>query len=306
MGRLRFLFSRRWILFFLAVVVISWATWWLGNWQFGRLTDRKESNSIVRTNESQTATPVGNVLSVGSKVGKKSEWLLVTATGTYDPTKTITWRYRSNDRTDEAGIDVVVPFVTTSGTTLFVDRGFIANDGNDTLTKVPAPPTGTVTVEGYVRADGTGDSTKVDGSLNTRSLSSVTAAKATGLTSYGGWLQLKSEDPAPASAPEPAGLPDLGNGPHFFYGIQWWFFGLLAIVGFGYLLYDEYRLNGTDEEGHESEEAQRRRAEKSAKERERDAKVSKKKALKAAYQAAYERERSSDSSSDSASDSSAS
>jgi cytochrome oxidase assembly protein ShyY1 len=294
-GRLRFLFSRRWILFFLAVVVISSATWWLGEWQFGRLTDRKASNEIVRTNEQADPTPVQNVLSVGTEVDKKSQWLLVTATGTYDASRTLTWRYRSNDRTDEAGIDVVVPLVTADGTALFVDRGFVGNDGNDALTEIPDPPSGTVTITGYVRADGTGDSTKVYGSLNTRSLSSVTAAKATGLTSYGGWIQLKSEDPAPADAPETAGLPDLGNGPHFFYGIQWWFFGLLAIVGFGYLLWDEYRLNGQDDEGHEVEETASdrvaRTVEKSAREQEREAKVSKKKALKAAYQAAYEKER---------------
>ena len=24
-------------------------------------------------------------------------------------------------------------------------------------------------------------------------------------------------------------LPELDNGPHFFYGLQWWFFGLLAL-----------------------------------------------------------------------------
>jgi hypothetical protein len=37
----------------------------------------------------------------------------------------------------------------------------------------------------------------------------------------------------------PAEQPDLGNGPHFFYGLQWWFFGLLAVFGFFYLAYDE-------------------------------------------------------------------
>ena len=32
-----------------------------------------------------------------------------------------------------------------------------------------------------------------------------------------------------------------GDGPHFFYGLQWWFFGVLAIFGFFYLAYDERR-----------------------------------------------------------------
>ena len=41
-----------------------------------------------------------------------------------------------------------------------------------------------------------------------------------------------------------AELPDLGNGPHFFYGLQWWFFGLLAVFGFFYLAYDEWTRRG--------------------------------------------------------------
>ena len=36
-------------------------------------------------------------------------------------------------------------------------------------------------------------------------------------------------------------MPELNNGPHFFYGLQWWFFGALAIFGFFYLMYDEWR-----------------------------------------------------------------
>ena len=58
---------------------------------------------------------------------------------------------------------------------------------------------------------------------------------------YGGFVQLKSEDPAPDTKLESAELPELDNGPHFFYGLQWWFFGLLAIFGFFYLAYDEWR-----------------------------------------------------------------
>ena len=46
---------------------------------------------------------------------------------------------------------------------------------------------------------------------------------------YRGFLDLADESPEPATDLEPAELPDdTGNGPHFFYGLQWWFFGALA------------------------------------------------------------------------------
>jgi hypothetical protein len=56
---------------------------------------------------------------------------------------------------------------------------------------------------------------------------------------YGGFVDAERQTPAPATELVPAELPDLGNGPHFFYGLQWWFFGLLAVFGFFFLAYDE-------------------------------------------------------------------
>jgi cytochrome oxidase assembly protein ShyY1 len=103
---------------------------------------------------------------------------------------------------------------------------------------VPAPPSGRVTVTGSVRRDADGSSAQVvDGSA--RAISSAQIQPAIGLPVYGGFVDLTSETPAPATALEPAGLPDLSNGPHFFYALQWWFFGLLALFGFGYLAWEE-------------------------------------------------------------------
>ena len=41
-------------------------------------------------------------------------------------------------------------------------------------------------------------------------------------------------------SPELADPPDLGAGPRFFYGLQWWFFGLLALGFFVYFACAEY------------------------------------------------------------------
>ncbi len=147
-----------------------------------------------------------------------------------------------------------------------------------------------MTVTGYVRADGTGSSTRID-DLSTRALSSVAAEPAIGHRTYGGWVHLHSEDPEPdASQPvlTAAELPDLSNGPHFFYGLQWWFFGVLALFGFCYLLYDEWRTSKSGRDGEVVAERARARTERSEP---RDAKLTRKQAVKAAYQEAYEKER---------------
>ncbi|MDN4162124.1 SURF1 family cytochrome oxidase biogenesis protein [Nocardioides abyssi] len=239
MRRFRFLLSRRWALFAVAIVVVAWATWWLGNWQFDRLDERRDSNRVVERNENLEPAPVGDILSPGGEVADEDEWRVVTATGEYAVEDTVIVRYRTRD--GQSGIDVVVPLVTDDGTTLVVDRGWMATDnrGGDDA-DVPAPPPGEVTITGYVREDGTGDSTRVvDG--RTRAVDSQAIGEAIGRETYGGFVDLRSEDPEPAESLAAPELPEQNDGPHFFYGLQWWFFGALAIFGFLYLAYDELK-----------------------------------------------------------------
>lgn len=239
MRSFRFLLSRRWVLFAAAIVVVAAATWWLGQWQFDRLDDRQARNQVVRANEDKDPAPVADVLSVGGSVAESDEWRLVTATGSYDPDDTVVVRYRTRDGV--AGIDLVVPLVSADGTALVVDRGWMATDNlAGEPDDVPPPPEGEVTITGWVRADGTGDSTAVT-DQSTRAISSSEIGEALEREVYAGFVDLRSEDPAPAESLEQVELPELDNGPHFFYGLQWWFFGLLAIFGCGYLAYDEWR-----------------------------------------------------------------
>lgn len=289
MGSFRFLLSRRWAGFAVAVVVLAYGTWWLGSWQFDRLHQRQADNRVVRTNEHATPVPADRLLSPGHPLDSRHEWRRVTATGHYDTARTIIWRYRSGDHTRN-GVDVVVPLVTPDGTTLLVDRGWLSTDDQDQRPHVPAPARGTVTVTGWARVDATGDSTRLarfgDG-LSTRALSSQTVAERFHEPVLRGFVDLEKESPAPVhDTLEKAALPELDNGPHFFYGLQWWFFGVLAVVGFFYLMYDERRsiVQGEDV-------AEKRQAAQYERKARQAAKNAKRQAVKAAYQAAYERER---------------
>jgi len=234
-----FLLSRRWILFAITVALLAWAAWWLGGWQFDRLEDRKARNAIIERNETAPPADVPDVMPTGGEVAAEDEWRVVSATGEYDVSDTVIVRYRTRD--GASGVDVVVPLVLADGTAVLVDRGWLATDTRDAgADDVPAPPDGEVTITGWVRRDGTGDSTSVvDGS--TRAISSDEIGAALDREVHDGFLDLRSEDPGPVTPLAGAELPDLDNGPHFFYGLQWWFFGVLAMFGFGYLAWDERR-----------------------------------------------------------------
>ena len=179
------------------------------------------------------------MLAPGRDVDPDDQWRVVTATGTYAVEDTVVVRYRTRD--GASGIDVVVPLETAEGPSLLVDRGWMAADNRGAdPDDVPAPPAGEVTVTGWVRVDATGDSTAVT-DQSTRSISSERIGEALDREVYGGFVDLRSEDPAPETSLKQVELPELDNGPHFFYGLQWWFFGVLAVFGFGYLAYDEWR-----------------------------------------------------------------
>ena len=234
--------SGRWLLFALAVVVLAYGAFLLGQWQFHRLDDRETRNAQTRTNLRAEPAPVEDVLAVDRPARVRDEWRRVTATGTYLEDENVIVRYQTRD--GGSGVDIVTPLRTTAGPVLLVDRGWMQT-GNVGIDEVDAPaaPAGEVTVVGWVRVDATGDSATVADSstraVSSRKIGPTLEDQTSGV--YGGFVDAQAETPAPAEPLVKAELPDLGNGPHFFYGLQWWFFGLLAVFGFGYLAYDERR-----------------------------------------------------------------
>lgn len=238
---MRFLFTRRWVLFALAVAALAWLATELGQWQFHRLDDRRAENSRVAANLDQPPVPITDLMAVGEPVPVQHEWRKVIVHGTWDDENTLVLKYQT--RSGAPGVDVVTPLVTDSGAAVLVDRGWLstANNGGE-RPELPAATDGQVTVIGWVRVDGTGRATAVN-NLETRALSSSAVAEVLDVPLYGGFLDLSSERPVPAEVLELAELPDdTSEGPHFFYGLQWWFFALLAVTGFGYLAYDEARM----------------------------------------------------------------
>ncbi|MCW2809225.1 MAG: hypothetical protein JWQ93_3180 [Marmoricola sp.] len=237
---MRFLLSRRWVLFFLVVVALAWLAAQLGQWQFHRLDQRKQDNRITATNLKLPPAPVDDVLSTEHGPRRSDEWRRVTVHGTWDDAHTIVLKYQTRDA--GPGVDVVTPLVTGNGAAVLVDRGWLSTENSGaSRPKLPAVTTGEVTVTGWVRRDATGSATQVN-QLSTRALASTKVAEVVPYPLYRGFVDLAQESPTPATTLQPTELPDdTSNGPHFFYGLQWWFFGALAIFGFCYLAWDEFR-----------------------------------------------------------------
>lgn len=230
-GVFRFLLSSRWIGFAIFVVLLAAVCVRLGFWQFDRLDHRLAQNKVITAHFKTPPVELTSALPHGQKVDDSTEWTRVTATGTYDVEHEVTVKFTTRD--GAPGVDVVTPLVLSDGTAVLVDRGWVTTKNTVDRPDVEAPPEGTVSVMGWLRqnngAGGQADQ-PLDGQI--RAISSEGFAKSVPYELSNGYLNLRTQDPAATNALALEPKPELGQGPHFFYGLQWVFFALLATVGY--------------------------------------------------------------------------
>jgi surfeit locus 1 family protein len=227
----RFLRRPRWVLFTVVILGLVVLMVNLALWQLRRLDQRRQFNATVTSHSQVAPEPIEQVLTATTRPAAV-DWRRVTATGTYLADQQVVVVDRSQD--GAAGVDVVVPLRLADGTLVLVDRGFV-----ESSRPVPATPPGTVTVLGRLRGTETHHFGAIDDTgpgpftelhrLNVPLLSRQLAAR-TGGSTLPMYLDMLSSEPAdPAVAPVPD--PQLDDGPHLSYAIQWCFFSLCAIAG---------------------------------------------------------------------------
>ncbi|MFB9376408.1 SURF1 family protein [Kineococcus gynurae] len=208
----------------------------LGQWQWHRRAERLARNAPLVQNYDRSPTDLAAVLDEdGSPLAPGEAWTPVRVRGTYDQAGTLLVRNRPRD--DTAGYDVLVPLVLDGGARLMVDRGWIpAGSGSERPDSVPAPPGGAVEVVARLRpweeprrgAAPTGQVPAVAEQAVRSALQTVSPGPAPLL---GGYAVLAAESPGPAGdAPRPEVRPDVDEGPHLAYTVQWYGFALTALV----------------------------------------------------------------------------
>jgi cytochrome oxidase assembly protein ShyY1 len=235
----RFLLTRRWLAFALLAIVVAGVCVRLGIWQFDRLDQRRADNHRIEANLAVDPSPVTGVVSLGGSVDSNDEWRRVTATGRFDPDQQVILSQQTRDV--GPGVDVVTPLVLPEGVAVLVDRGWLAINSPSEVPKPPPAPTGTVEVTGWLRMNSDADSWATtpedDGTI--RAVDSTDLAGSLPYDVLPGWIVLTSQQPSAQDGLAAPEKPDLSDGPHFFYGLQWWFFAGLALVGYCWFAYTE-------------------------------------------------------------------
>lgn len=226
----RFLLSSRWIGFAVFVLLLAAVCTRLGFWQMNKLDLRLDRNDIITAHFA--AEPIDLLAAVppGTEVDKANEWTRVTASGTYDVEHELSVKFVTREA---AGADIVTPLVLSTGQAVLVDRGWMPTDNNVAKPDAPPPPAGEVTIEGWIRASsGAGSNATVPSDGQIRAISSDVLADHVPYELVDGYINLQEQTPASETPLAAEPTPELGQGPHFFYALQWWFFALLATVGY--------------------------------------------------------------------------
>ena len=198
-------------------------------WQYHRGVDRHARNSMIEVN---IAAPNISLENAASELSK-NEWRTVNAEGVFDASQTILLRNRYFE--GKYGFEFLTLFTSSNGEKFWVDRGWIVA-GKDAVTApvIPATPSGTVEITGRMR---------LDTSLPRGSFFALPAS-GTGLISKwnaqnevvteGYYLDLLNGSTAELTPNVTAQLPELSDGPHMAYALQWVFFA--GLVGYGRIL----------------------------------------------------------------------
>ena len=216
-----------WALFksIIALVLIILCLWG-SQWQYHRGVDRHARNAIIEKRIAQSPIELNTVKGDLADY----EWQSVVVAGTFNPDKQILLRNRYND--GKYGYEVLTLFTSTDKKSFWVDRGWVQAGATATTPPVvTALPSGEVSISGRLR---------LDSSLPRGSFFAL-PEKGEGLVSELNaqsqldtekfYIDLLSGSEKSLTPEVTAQLPELSDGPHMAYALQWIFFGGLVLYG---------------------------------------------------------------------------
>jgi cytochrome oxidase assembly protein ShyY1 len=239
----RFARTPKWIVRHVAVLLLIVGMILLLLWQVSRLHEKQDYKALVEGRQAQPAAPVEELVGDGS--GHDVLYRDASAVGTYDDARTVVVENRTYTD-DSPGGWVLTPLYLGDGRTLLVNRGFVGLDAHGEVTAPPAPA-GTVHLEGLLfpsqHRGSFGAKDPATGVLRVvKRVDLDRIAQQVDGRLLPVYLQVVKTDPAEPPVPKGSprvrllGPPDISEGPHFSYAVQWGIFSTIAAVGYALLL----------------------------------------------------------------------
>lgn len=230
---------RRWLAWLAVAIVFAIACVFLSDWQFDRRAQVVAKNDLIAANYDKPAVSPEGLLPSG-EFDPALEWRPVSLRGEYLAGSELLVRNRPYG--GNQGFLQVAVFVSNDGHSYLVDRGWLPTGSSNLLPdQIPNLPTGEIGLTARVRAAETSsnkdDSPGLLAAVSPAALALQVPA-ANGLrTQY--YLRLASETPVGSDMPMLEPRPQLSEGNHLSYAIQWLIFAMLAFVTLGVFIRQE-------------------------------------------------------------------
>ena len=202
---------------------------WASQWQFQRGIDRQDRNSNI---ESALSKPSIRLETIDSNY-EGVEWRTVKASGTLDSTNQILLKNRYFEGV--YGYEVLTRMKLVDGRDVWLDRGWVKAGKDAKTAPVITPiPDGQISITARLRLD----RSLPQGAFFALPLSGagmISKLNAqSGLKSEGFYLDLIDGSDPKLKPDVPAQVPELSDGPHLAYALQWVFFA--GLIGYGRIL----------------------------------------------------------------------
>lgn len=248
--RYAFLLTPTWLGWLGLCALFMVACVFLGQWQMDRRDQAREEIDRIVTNYDEAPVPFAEASGLFVDPDEEDEWTVVEATGEYLEDDMLLARNRGHG--GSVGYEQLVPFRLSAGAsageTVVLSRGWLpthSEDGSQPAT-LPAPPQGEVDLVLRLKPG----EPEIDRDAPAGQLASVDLNEYQEEVDYelltGAYGLMAEESPAPEETPHQLARPELDEGPHLSYSMQWIAFGLLGFIGWGYAARVQARNNDLD------------------------------------------------------------
>lgn len=212
---------------FVALLLIA-ACLFAAQWQFSRGSNQSANNKIIAANLDLPSLAIDDVANLDPVA---NQWRKIKLQGKFSQTNQELVRNRYYE--GKFGFEVLTLFTTTNGESFWVDRGWVAAGPNAATPPDVEQVTGeSVEISARIRSENL--SRQLQGSFFVTRATSVkpkSIAKLQGIDANEYYLDLLGSSDGQVKPLTKIELPELSNGPHYAYGIQWLAFALLALIG---------------------------------------------------------------------------
>ena len=245
MSKFKFLLTPKWILVTLICFGMLPAFQALSNWQWHRLSDRQVLNVQIQSQIDKDPVSLSGILIDGTEsksVPSDTQWRTVEMTGTWLQPEQVLVRKKSLE--SNLGLWVVTPLRLTDGTVVMINRGWTAAANSAIESPVVADvPIGEVEVLGRLRnvqeRTSPAPTDLPEGQVDRIVPMEIVSSEETLSNAY---VEMTASRPESKTSeirtlPEP----EVTEGAHRSYALQWMFFEIMTVIGWIILVRNELK-----------------------------------------------------------------